>query len=92
MPHLVECAARLPGDMITALISIGYEFGFIDAYLRVLRGERPALPTRPTGAAAVEFLLADPGTVTGVEGLRPARRVPGVLEVQLDTAVGATVA
>ncbi|OON27008.1 hypothetical protein BSA16_34275, partial [Micromonospora sp. Rc5] len=42
-------AARLPGDMITALISIGYEFGFIDAYLRVLRGERPALPTRPTG-------------------------------------------
>ncbi|WFE60467.1 ATP-grasp domain-containing protein [Micromonospora sp. WMMD712] len=92
VPHLVECAARLPGDMITALISIGYEFGFIDAYLRVLRGERPALPARPTGAAAVEFLLAQPGTVTGIEGLRPARRVAGVLEVQLDTAVGATVA
>ncbi|MFF3856633.1 ATP-grasp domain-containing protein [Micromonospora sp. NPDC002575] len=92
VPHLVECAARLPGDMITALISIGYEYGFIDAYLRVLRGERPTPPVRPTGAAAVEFLLADPGTVTGVEGLRPARRVPGVLEVQLDTAVGATVA
>ncbi|MFG1844972.1 ATP-grasp domain-containing protein [Micromonospora carbonacea] len=92
VPHLVECAARLPGDMITALISIGYEFGFIDAYLRVLRGERPALPARPTGAAAVEFLLAQPGTVTGIEGLRPARRVAGVLEVQLDTAVGAPVA
>ncbi|MFC8850842.1 MULTISPECIES: ATP-grasp domain-containing protein [unclassified Micromonospora] len=92
VPHLVECAARLPGDMITALISVGYECGFIDAYLRVLRGERPTLPTRPTGAAAVEFLLAAPGTVTGIEGLRLARRVPGVLEVQLDTAVGATVA
>ncbi|WP_229399413.1 ATP-grasp domain-containing protein [Micromonospora okii] len=92
VPHLVECAARLPGDMITALISIAYESGFIDAYLRVLRGERPTLPARPTGAAAVEFLLAEPGTVTGIEGLRPARRVPGVLEVQLDTAVGATVA
>ncbi|WP_243715509.1 ATP-grasp domain-containing protein [Micromonospora sp. KC207] len=92
VPHLVECAARLPGDMITALISIGYEYGFIDAYLRVLRGERPALPTRPIGAAAVEFLLAAPGTVTGIEGLRPARRVPGVLEVRLDTAIGGTVA
>ncbi|MBM0239977.1 ATP-grasp domain-containing protein [Micromonospora sp. ATA32] len=92
VPTLVECAARLPGDMITALISIGYECGFIDAYLRVLRGERPALPARPTGAAAVEFLLAWAGTVTAIDGVRRARRVPGVLEVQLDVAVGDTVA
>ncbi|MER7889545.1 ATP-grasp domain-containing protein [Micromonospora sp. NPDC094482] len=91
VPTLVECAARLPGDMITALISIAYECGFIEAYLRTLRGERPVLPARPTGAAAVEFLLAPPGTVTAVDGLRAARRVSGVLGVQLDVAVGATV-
>ncbi|MEU4640733.1 ATP-grasp domain-containing protein [Micromonospora sp. NPDC023814] len=91
VPTLVECAARLPGDMITALLSIAYECGFVEAYLRTLRGERPALPARPTGAAAVEFLLAAPGTVTAVDGLRAARRVPGVLEVQLDVAVGDTV-
>lgn len=91
-PTLVECAARLPGDMITALVSIAYECGFIEAYLRTLRGERPALRPRPTGAAAVEFLLAPPGTVTGVDGLRDARKVPGVLDVQLDVAVGDTVA
>ncbi|MCM0677324.1 ATP-grasp domain-containing protein [Micromonospora phytophila] len=90
-PTLVECAARLPGDMITALMSIAYECGFIEAYLRTLCGQRPAVPARPTGAAAVEFLLAPPGTVTAVDGLRQARRVPGVLDVQLDVAVGDTV-
>jgi len=94
VPALVECAARLPGDMITALISVAYECGFIEAYLRVLRGERPeppVLPVRPTGGAAVEFLLAPQGTVTGIDGVRAARRVSGVLNVQLDVGVGDTV-
>ncbi|MFU8871136.1 ATP-grasp domain-containing protein [Micromonospora sp. SL4-19] len=91
VPTLVECAARMPGDMITALVSIAYECGFIEAYLRVLRGERPALPARPTGAAAVEFLVAAPGRVTAVDGTRAALRMPGVLDVQLDVAVGDTV-
>ena len=91
MPTLVECAARLPGDMITALISVAYEFDFVGAYLRVLAGQRPPLPAAPTAAAAVEFLLAPPGTVTAVEGVRQAQRVPGVLQVQLAVAVGDTV-
>ncbi|SCF22821.1 hypothetical protein GA0070215_11264 [Micromonospora marina] len=46
----MECAARMPGDMITALISIAYGRDVIEAYLRILRGERPALPARATGA------------------------------------------
>ncbi|OKI89363.1 ATP-grasp domain-containing protein [Micromonospora sp. CB01531] len=88
VPTLVECAARMPGDMITALVSIAYECGFIEAYLRVLRGERPALPARPAGAAAVEFLVAPPGRVTAVDGVKAALRVPGVLDVQVEVAVG----
>ncbi|PWR12540.1 biotin carboxylase [Micromonospora acroterricola] len=91
-PALVECAARLPGDLITALISIAYDCGFVAAYLRTLRGERPALPAHPSGAAAVEFLLAPPGTVTAVDGLRPAGRVPGVLDVTVGVTVGDRVA
>ncbi|MGW5671479.1 ATP-grasp domain-containing protein [Micromonospora sp. NPDC003776] len=90
-PTLVECAGRMPGDMITALISIAYEWDVITAYLSMLRGGRPAAPpARPTGAAAVEFLVAPPGRVTGVDGRRAALRVPGVLDVQIDVAVGAT--
>ncbi|WP_446213122.1 ATP-grasp domain-containing protein [Micromonospora sp. IBSANI012] len=90
VPTLVECAARLPGDMIAALVSVAYDCGFIPAYLRLLRGERPALPARPAGAAAVEFLLAPPGTVTAVTGVRAALRAPGVLSAQVDVAVGDT--
>lgn len=88
VPTLVECAARLPGDLIAALIAVAYETPFVEAYLRVLAGERPRLPERATGAAAVEFLLAPPGTVTAVDGVRPAGRVSGVLDVQVDVAVG----
>ncbi|MBQ0900671.1 ATP-grasp domain-containing protein [Micromonospora sp. U21] len=91
-PALVECAARLPGDLITVLISVAYECGFVAAYLRTLRGERPALPAGPSGAAAVEFLLAPPGTVTAVEGVRAASQVPGVLDVGVGVAVGDRVA
>ncbi|SBT53095.1 Biotin carboxylase [Micromonospora auratinigra] len=92
VPTLVECAARVPGDMITALVSIAYECDFIGAYLRVLRGERPQLPAGPIGAAAIEFLLAPPGRVTAVQGVKAALRVSGVLDVQVDVAVGDTVA
>ncbi|MEV6372300.1 ATP-grasp domain-containing protein [Micromonospora musae] len=91
VPTLIECAARLPGDMITALISIAYECGFIEAYLWTMRGERPKIPTRTTGGAAVEFLTATPGTVTAFEGVRAARRVAGVLNVHFDVTIGATV-
>ncbi|KAB1942507.1 ATP-grasp domain-containing protein [Micromonospora sp. ALFpr18c] len=91
-PALVECAARLPGDLIAGLISLAYECGFVLAYLRTLRGERPALPARPSGAAAIEFLLAAPGTVTAVDGVRAARRVPGVLDVGVAVTVGDEVA
>jgi biotin carboxylase len=88
VPTLVECAARLPGDLIAALIAVAYEIPFVEAYLRVLRGERPTLPDRATGAAAVEFLLAPPGTVTAVDDVRQARRVPGVLDLRVDVRVG----
>ncbi|RLP96085.1 ATP-grasp domain-containing protein [Micromonospora sp. CV4] len=91
-PALVECAARLPGDLIAVLISVAYECGFVGAYLRTLRGERPALPAGPSCAAAVEFLLAPPGTVTAVDGVRAASRVPGVLDVTVGVTVGDRVA
>ncbi|WP_245730354.1 ATP-grasp domain-containing protein [Micromonospora pallida] len=92
VPTLVECAARLPGDLIAALVTVAYEASFMAAYLRVLLGERPALPARAVAAAAVEFLIAPPGTVTAVEGVRPAHRVSGVLDLHVDVAVGDRVA
>ncbi|BCL16191.1 ATP-grasp domain-containing protein [Micromonospora sagamiensis] len=92
VPTLVECAARLPGDLIAALITVAYEASFVEAYLRVLRGERPVLPAGAGGAAAVEFLLAPAGTVTAIEGVRPAGRVPGVLDLRLDVGIGDRVA
>ncbi|MEU4568428.1 ATP-grasp domain-containing protein [Micromonospora sp. NPDC023956] len=88
VPTLVECAARLPGDLIAALIAVAYEASFVEAYLRVLLGERPVLPAHAVAAAAVEFLIAPPGTVTAIEDVRQAGQVPGLLDLRLDVAVG----
>ncbi len=38
-------------------------------------------PTRrPAGGACVRFLVAPPGVLTGVDGIREALEVPGVLD------------
>ncbi|MGW0434007.1 ATP-grasp domain-containing protein [Micromonospora sp. NPDC003197] len=83
VPTLVECAARLPGDSIGTLISMAYEFRFIETFLRVLRGDQLRLPTEPAGAAAVQFLTAPPGRVVAVAGVKQASRSPGVVDAQV---------
>ena len=91
VPTLVECAARLPGDSISTLISMAYEFRFIEVYLRVLRGDQLTLPARASAAAAVEFLTAPPGRVVAVDGVHQATRSPGVVDAQVNVEPGAQV-
>lgn len=91
VPTLVECAARLPGDSISALISMAYEFRFIEAYLRLLRGDELSLPDEAVEAAAIEFVTAEPGTVVAADGVAEAANLPGVVDVQITVGPGATI-
>ena len=90
-PHLLECAARLPGDYIPLLIALAYDNDLIRGLLDVLEGRPPVMTRARVRAAAVRFLDAAPGTVREVRGLDAARAVPGVVDVWMSVEPGRTV-
>ncbi|QQC92995.1 ATP-grasp domain-containing protein [Streptomyces alfalfae] len=91
MPHLVECAARLPGDQIHRLIELAYDWDLLRNWFRIAAGQEPAAaPRRPQGAA-IRFLGVPPGRVTSVSGIDEARSTAGVRDVAVSVAVGSHV-
>lgn len=91
-PALVECAGRLPGDFIVELIDTAYQINLVDEWVRLMAGRpvRPR-PARSAAGAAIRYLVPPPGTVERVLGLEAARRVPGVLRVEIPLSAGAVV-
>jgi biotin carboxylase len=81
VPYLVECAGRFGGDGIVDLVDHAYAMSLVRAYITVMSGEplSEPPPSRATQAAAVRFLIAEPGVVDAVEGLDEARAMPGVI-------------
>jgi biotin carboxylase len=88
-PTLVECAARMPGDEISQLVSLAYDVPFVERYLCLLLGQRPTLPAAAVRGAAIRFLTAESGDVVAVEGTADAERVPGVVTVRMTATPGA---
>jgi biotin carboxylase len=90
-PHLVECAARMPGDNIKDLIDLAYGGDFIADYVRVLEGRDLVRRTGPKRAAAVRFVSQQPGTVVEVAGVEAVAATAGVQEVHVSAQPGAHV-
>lgn len=91
-PHLVECAARLPGDSIDRLIDLAYGGRLTADYIAVLEGRGLPAARVPRRAAAIRFLAATPGTVREIAGTECAAAAPGVEEVNVSIAAGAVIA
>jgi biotin carboxylase len=92
-PALVECAARIPGDRITDLLTLAYGVSFVGAYADLMSGGRgPAglavLPGAARQAAAISFLTPPPGTVDAVVVPEGLGKLPGVVAVSVDVAAG----
>jgi hypothetical protein len=90
-PHLVECAARMPGDNIKDLIDLAYGGDLIADYVRVLEGGDPGRPESPKRAAAIRFVSHQPGTVVEVAGVETVASAAGVEEVHVTATPGARV-
>lgn len=88
VPTLVECAARMPGDEIPRLITLAYDFPFVEAYLALLLGKPAPCPTSAPGSGAIRFLTAPPGEIAAVTGAEEAGALPGVEQVVLSVKPG----
>lgn len=79
----IECAVRFPGDRIPWLIELAYGVNLADAWLRCLAHTQPPIDAVAERFAAIQFLHAAPGVVTGVRGLQEFQTAHGVLEVSV---------
>ncbi|MFL6137207.1 MAG: ATP-grasp domain-containing protein [Frankiaceae bacterium] len=87
-PALVECAARIPGDNILALLDLAYGTAISFLYLEAMAGRSIDHTPAPERGAAVRYLTPRAGTVRRVSGVAAAREVPGVHEVVIGVAPG----
>ncbi|WP_100448963.1 ATP-grasp domain-containing protein [Glycomyces xiaoerkulensis] len=88
VPHLIECAGRLPGDNIHRLIDLAYDTDIVADLLAVLDAKAPAPPARaPVRHAAIGFVTAAPGTVRSVS-LPDRERHPDLVELSVGVREG----
>ncbi|WP_232234621.1 ATP-grasp domain-containing protein [Actinoplanes sp. N902-109] len=91
-PRIVESHARRGGDRINDLVALVYGVDLEAATYRLAGTSDPLAGLHPArGAAAIRFLTAEPGTVTGVTGLAEARARAGVVEAAVSVRPGSVV-
>lgn len=90
VPHLIECAGRLPGDRIVDLIDLSHHTAFVPLMVHVLAGREVPAPV-PGLVAGIRFLKAAPGVVERVDGVEQACAQPGVADVRMIVEPGGTV-
>ncbi|MBV6701281.1 ATP-grasp domain-containing protein [Kitasatospora aureofaciens] len=91
-PRVVEAHSRRGGDRINDLVRLVHGVDLEEATYRLAAEADPLPGTCPAeGAAAVRFLVAEPGLVTSVTGVEDAESAEGVVQVDVQVAVGDTV-
>ncbi|MCZ7456168.1 ATP-grasp domain-containing protein [Streptomyces sp. WMMC940] len=91
-PRVVESHSRRGGDRINELVRLVHGVDLEETCYRLAEGGNP-LPSVPAadGAAAIRFLVAEPGVVTSVTGTAEAAAAPGVIDVDVQVELGDTV-
>jgi biotin carboxylase len=80
-PKIMEFAARLGGGHDAELCEVALRIDLSALALAAALGRPVLVPeARPTGGACVRFLVAPPGRLVAVEGIREALEVPGVVD------------
>ncbi|MFI9628864.1 ATP-grasp domain-containing protein [Streptomyces sp. NPDC052042] len=91
-PRVIESHSRRGGDRINDLIRLVHDVDLEESTYRLAESDDP-LPVLPPaeGAAAIRFLVAQPGVVTSVTGTDDADGAPGVTDVHVQVEAGDTV-
>ncbi|MCT9077928.1 ATP-grasp domain-containing protein [Streptomyces fulvoviolaceus] len=88
VPHLVECAARPPGDLIPELIRRSQGVDLYDAFVGVLAGRRPNLRPVPASVASVQFFRPPAGRFVRLRGEDALAASPWVFDHEVNLRVG----
>lgn len=89
-PRMIEGHDRVAGDRVMDLVEAVYGID-LERYAVGWPFRRvPALTARPmpNGAAATQFLTAEPGVVVAIEGADAVRAAAGVLDLDVAVSVG----
>jgi len=90
--HVIELAARLSGGFFcTREIPLNTGVDFIGAAIRVALGENPTpeeLTPKFQRPICQRYIIPGAGKVVSITGAEEARRIPGVLEVNVTARIG----
>jgi biotin carboxylase len=80
VPHLVECAGRLPGGGVMDLVVLAWRYDAFGEYWRLMKGLPPAepVPASPARSAAAWLARVPAGEVLAVSGAEEATAGDGV--------------
>ncbi|MCX5586279.1 ATP-grasp domain-containing protein [Streptomyces erythrochromogenes] len=91
-PRVIESHSRCGGDNINDLVRLVHGIDMEETtYLLADRDEPLSGPYPAEGAAAIRFLVAEPGRVTAVTGVDDARAAEGAFQVSVPLEIGDTV-
>ena len=88
-PKMVELGARMGGDCITThLVPLSTGIDMIKATIDICLGEEPDIAPRFDKGSAIRFFNVPYGTITAIDGVEEAQKIPGVQEISFTKTVG----
>ncbi len=91
-PKIVELGARLGGDCITThLVPLSTGMNMVESCIKIAMGEKPDLSVIIDRGAAIRYFPQHRGTVESIEGLEEARKIDGVVSINIVHDVGKTI-
>jgi biotin carboxylase len=82
-PRILEIGPSLGDALVCEIVLRSSGVDLVDAAIDLALGETPKLKATRYDAAAVRWVMAPAGRVVGVSGLEEARRLPGVVAVDV---------
>lgn len=90
-PKMVELGARMGGDCITThLVPLSTGVDMIKATMDICLGQTPDIQPKYQKGSAIRFFDVPHGTITAIEGVEEAEKIPGVREIAFTKQVGDT--
>lgn len=88
-PKMVELGARMGGDCITThLVPLSTGIDMVEATIRLAVGETPDLVAKFDKGSAIRYFRVPVGTITAINGVAEAEKIPGVKEISFVKNIG----